>query len=321
MSRNFCTLFDKNYVFQGLALYHSLERHGHDFNLWILCLDEATYSLLAKLDLKKATLVRLGEIENEALLAAKATRSWGEYCWTLASAFTYYLITKYPELAEMTYLDSDLYFYSSPEPIFQEMGNNSVLIVRHNYSPALKYLEKKAGIYNVSLVAFKNDRNGLSCLNYWREQCLDWCYNRHEDGKFGDQKYLDAWPKEFPGVQVISHPGANVAPWNIDQYRIDEQMLINGRPLIFYHFHTLKVTGPSHFQLHSSFYRLSSKAHQYIYQPYIDEIKSLINLISKTAPEFPIHYQRPENVREKLRQKAKRLLVNLYFSRQKYEDA
>ena len=32
---------------------------------------------------------------------------------------------------------------------------------------------------------------GLKALKWWRDRCLEWCYARIEDGKFGDQFYIE----------------------------------------------------------------------------------------------------------------------------------
>ena len=51
------------------------------------------------------------------------------------------LLANHPEIDVLTYLDADLYFYSSPEPIFSEFQGASVLIHEHRYSPELKCME------------------------------------------------------------------------------------------------------------------------------------------------------------------------------------
>jgi hypothetical protein len=59
---------------------------------------------------------------------------------------------------------------------------------------------------------------GMAVLNWWRDRCIEWCYARSEEGKFGDQKYLDDWTTRFDSVHVLEHLGGGIAPWNVQQY-------------------------------------------------------------------------------------------------------
>lgn len=122
------------------------------------------------------------------------------------------------------------------------MGTCSVAITPHRFPPELRdYV--RYGIYNVGWLSFRHDPVANECLHWWRARCLEWCYDRVEDGKFADQKYLDQWPALFGSVAVLTHPGANLAAWNLSSVKLgrgDGTVTADGRPLIFYHFHQLK---------------------------------------------------------------------------------
>ncbi len=240
----FCTYFDQHYLDKGLALFHSLVQHCTPFRLWILCMDEDTYRIFTEMQLSNVHPISLQDFEeNDPLLKkAKENRSLIEYYFTCTPSLPLYVMDHVPEADVVTYLDADLYFFSSVEPVYQEMGDGSVLIIGHRFPAVLKYKEIY-GIYNVGLVSFRRDVNGLSCLQWWRTRCLEWCYDRVENGRFADQKYLDEWPDRFPGVVVLQHKGAGLAPWNLANYAYswgDGEFLVDGQSLIVYHFHGLK---------------------------------------------------------------------------------
>lgn len=288
---NFCTLFDSVYLSRGLAMYHSLMRHCDNFHLYIFAFDDISYNFLTALNHRNMTVISLDQFEDEALLRIKPTRSRGEYCWTSTPSTVLYVLNHY-EVDHCTYLDSDLYFFSSPQPLMDELGDDSVLITPHRYTP--EYDQGwRTGIYCVQYVTFRKDERGLKVLNWWREACLEWCYNRFEEGRFGDQKYLDDWPERFEGVHVLEHLGGGVAPWNMQQYRFNKKKdVVEGERLttgekfevIFFHFHSLMFVTPDYFSPRP-YYKRNESVLSLLFNPYIKEIKAI-------RAEYPLVDQR-----------------------------
>ncbi|MEY4710673.1 MAG: hypothetical protein RIS88_123 [Pseudomonadota bacterium] len=247
--RHFCTYFDSNYLLRGLTLYRSLMATDCTFRLHVVALDEATAAILSGLGLPNLEVVPLAEIEAWApvLLAAKANRRIIEYYFTLTPQLPLFFFARHPEVELITYVDADLYFYASPEPLFAEIGERSILITPHRYPPHLQGQEVY-GLFNVQYQGFRRDAAGLACLERWRDQCLEWCYDRAEDGKYGDQKYLDEWPTLYGDrLTILQHRGGGVAPWNWSGTPITRRgdaVSVGGDPLIFYHFHGVKLFNP-----------------------------------------------------------------------------
>jgi hypothetical protein len=289
MKYYFCTLFDRNYLYKGLALYHSLLQHCPDFTLWILCMDDLSFKILREMSLEKAVLISTSDFEDEELKKVKPTRTVAEYCWTCTPSLPLYLLKENPTLDMITYLDADLFFYSDPTPIFEELGDRSIMIIEHRFPDHLKHLEAN-GIYNVQMVTFRNDFFGLECLEWWRERCNEWCYYRLEDGKLGDQKYLDDWPVRFQGVHVLEYKGAGVALWNIMRYKTTKREgkpFIDDVPLIFYHFHQFSMLKSGSYDFgNKGIYSLTDENIECIYKPYIAEFERSITMVREVDHHF-----------------------------------
>ncbi|MBI4407198.1 MAG: hypothetical protein HY565_01720 [Candidatus Kerfeldbacteria bacterium] len=289
MRYNFCTLFDKNYCTRGLALHASLVRQAKDFTLWILCMDDVVYDILTKLKLEQVELIRLSELEDDELCRVKTTRTAVEYCWTLTPSLPLYILTQHPELDHITYLDADTYFFSSPQPLYDEWKDQSILIVSHNYAPRFNYKVAESGIYNVEFLIFRNDANGLACLRWWRERCNEWCYFRFEDGKLGDQMYLNDWPTRFHKVVVVQHLGGGVAPWNIERFRFHQeqnQVMIDDLPVIFFHYHAFKLYAADAYDPLVGYYYCPALIRRLIYRPYAQALQQSLQRIQTIQPDF-----------------------------------
>jgi hypothetical protein len=177
-------------------------------------------------------------------------------------------------------LDADLYFHGDPAAIVQELDNagKDVLITSHNFSKKHERISKITGKYCVQFIVFKNTIKGMEVLNWWRNACIDWCYDRIEDGKFGDQKYLDDWTSRFSCVHVCTLPGGGIAPWNVSDYDVvgnpphgSPIQLVNRKKqkkckFIFFHFHKFRLYENQVVWLRG--YRLLAKFCDYVYLPY-----------------------------------------------------
>lgn len=272
----FCTLFNSTYLSRGVAMYHSLEQQCANFHLYVFAFDEHCYDTLRELGLKHATIISLQEFENEQLLAVKTERTAGEYCWTCASSTIKYAIENYG-LDHCTYVDADLLFFNDPTLLYNEMGDKSVMITEHRYTPCYDQ-SATSGIYCVQFMTFKNTDAGMEVLNWWVDACLDWCFNRVEDGKFGDQKYLDDWAERFSTVHILQHLGGGVAPWNVQQYtfkkrfgKVRGEELATGTrfDLVFYHYHGFHYTHNNAYNLSHQSYFLSGNLINSVYAPYV----------------------------------------------------
>ena len=303
---HYVTLFNSLFLPQGLALQMSMERHIKDYTLWILCVDDEVYDSLTKLNLDNVRLLKLSELQTPELLAVKQTRSKGEYCWTLTPFSMRFVFEADASLTRVTYLDADMWFRKNPAPIFREFdaSEKHVLITDHNYAPEYD-ASAKSGQYCVQFMTFNRD-GGEVVRKLWEERCIEWCFARFEDGKFGDQKYLDDWPDRFGNeVHVLENKELLLAPWNATRFPYGNS--------VAWHFHGLKIVSPKKVFLSS--YPLPNELIRYVYRSYLMDLRSSINRLKSIA--FPIIMQgSPLSIPQKIKHTLVKLKLafSYYFS-------
>jgi hypothetical protein len=269
---HFVTLFDSLFLPQGLALHASMQRHIPSYTLWILCVDDEAHRVLQELTLPNVRLLQLSQLETTDLLRVKAERTKGEYCWTLTPFAPRFVFEADATVDRVTYIDADLWFRKDPVKIFQELvsSGKSVLITDHGYAPEYDQ-SATSGQFCVQFMVFMR-QGGESVRRWWEDRCIEWCHARFEDGKFGDQKYLDAWPDIFADkVHVLQNKEWALAPWNATRFPYGNS--------VFFHFHGLRIIDENKVSLGSYF--LPSNLLQHVYRPYLLDLKMGVDLMRK----------------------------------------
>ena len=274
---HFVTLFDKFFLPQGIALHISMQRHITKYTLWILCVDDEVYGSLQKIALPNVRLLQLSKLETEKLLRVKTERTKAEYCWTLTPFAPRFVFEADVTVNRVTYIDADLWFMTSPALIFNELtaSQKSVLITDHGYAPENDQ-SAKSGQFCVQFMVFERQIGEL-VRNWWEDRCIEWCYAKFEEGKFGDQKYLDLWPEIFPDkVHILQNKELTLAPWNATRFHY--------KNAIFYHFHGLRIMSKA--KVSCGDYKLPLEVLDDIYKPYLRDLKNAISLMRAQGIEM-----------------------------------
>jgi hypothetical protein len=276
----YCTMFDSGYLARGLALIHSLRSEGVDDDIWVLCLDDTVTGFLTDLDLRGVHILTILELEQSTpdLAAARDNRSRVEFFFTCTPSLVCAVMDRSSHCEWVIYLDSDMYFFAPPTRVFSEIGEGDVGIVPHRFPDQLKSLEQY-GTFNVAWVMFRTNAQGRSCAEWWRDRCLEWCYDRPDSGRYADQGYLDEFSMRFPTTVVISDPGVNVAPWNLGRHSVtaaDGSVFIDGQQLVFFHFHGLRQKGEWIYPNIATYKAtLTTEVRDQIYLPYIAALNGI----------------------------------------------
>jgi len=156
---------------------------------------------------------------------------------------------------KVVYLDPDIGVLGSLSELEEMLDRCDVVLTPHQIEPDTQraaivdneICSLRHGIYNLGFAAVANRSEGQRFAQWWEERLLGWCHDDVSNGIFVDQKWCDLAPGLFDRLLILRDPGYNVASWNLSQrkVRIDEagEILVNNRPLRFFHFTKLGPVG------------------------------------------------------------------------------
>jgi hypothetical protein len=246
--RAYCTYFDRGYLARGLTLIRSLRTHGDDSPVWILAMDEDVERFVTELADPAVHTLSLADLEaaDPRLLKVKPSRSRMEYYFTCTAQLMRWVAHHSEPGTTVAYVDADMAYFDDPRRVFDALGDGSVGIIAHRYPDALARKLAKYGTYNVGWVGARSDVEGMRCLDWWADRCIDWCRDTPDAGRYADQGYLDGFAGVTRALRVLPAPGFDLAPWNTARHHValdGEQVTADADPLTFFHFHGLRRRG------------------------------------------------------------------------------
>ena len=268
---HFVTICDYKFLPQLLNLYRSFEKTIDEFILHVVCVNRATFEFVGNLPLKSINPINLTDFEDETLLRLKEERSAREYFWTLTPQLPTFVIKAYGKIERITYLDADLFFYRSPKIIINRFlkTNKNMLITDHAFATHFDQ-SHHSGKFCVQFITFRFP-DAEPIRKEWADLCIDWCYDKSEPGRYGDQKYLERLEQKYPDdIHVLEQKEFCQAPWNHLRFSYSDA--------IFNHFQGLRIV--SERVIEFADYPIPKYTYDFIYIPYIQELRRTVEFLT-----------------------------------------
>jgi len=113
--------------------------------------------------------------------------------------------------------------------------------------------------------------------------------------RYADEKYLDDFPTRVRHVVGLEHKGANLAPWNVANYRVTNERgrsTVDGQPLLFFHFQGFKQVNRNSYATGLGLYkaRTNRAVIRKLFEPYV---RTLLNLAPHGIIQAGLVHGRP----------------------------
>jgi glycosyltransferase involved in cell wall biosynthesis len=260
------TIIARNYLPRARVLAASLARHNPGVRLHVVVLDDAeraipsddTFEITHAADLPfdpPSDFFIMAAIYDVTELAT-AVKPWAfEHLFARGASV-------------VIYLDPDIEVFDSLGPLEALALEHGMVVTPHITEPLPrdgKHPNERdllqSGVYNLGFLALSAPIAG-AFLPWWRAQLRRDCLTDPAHGLFVDQRWIDFTPAFFAPC-ILKDAGYNVAYWNLPHRvlaREGERIVVNGRPLRFFHYSGFSPRAPhllSKHQLHSVRVRLS----------------------------------------------------------------
>lgn len=146
----------------------------------------------------------------------------------------------------VAYLDPDIQVFGRFDELTNLLNSTNIVLTPHTLTPiprdGLRPTEAEimgSGTFNLGFIAINDSPEVRNFLNWWEERLKFDSIVDPAEMLFTDQRWIDLVPSYFNYAR-LDHPNYNVAYWNLFERNLtkggDSEVLVNDRPLKFFHF-------------------------------------------------------------------------------------
>lgn len=233
------TIVSCNYLAEARVLMQSVAEHWPEVRRTVFVTD----SPAGKFDPRREEFEVL-EVKNVGVPRVRHLAfafSASEFCYLAKPYCAQYLLSK-GDADAVVYLDADMLLLERPTRLEEMLAKHTIVLTPHRIFPdtneTLHISEMKGGTFNAGFFATSKQSEARDFLTWWGNQIrepanirMDW---------HNDQSWLNLVPGYFPGMEILRHPGYNVAFWNIRERELAKKTggpwTCRGESLVLFHF-------------------------------------------------------------------------------------
>jgi hypothetical protein len=246
------TICSNNYLAQAISLGNSLLEYNPNYEFIIGLVDRKTKDI----DYNKIPFetIDVESIEINGFEEMILNYNITELNTAVKPFYFQYLFRIKPAIDIIIYCDPDILIYNQFEELEKEFEIYDIILTPHITNPINddKYPSESmilnTGLYNLGFIAIKKTLNSILMINWWAIRLKNGAYIDLKNGMFTDQLWINLIPLFFERVKIFTHPGHNVAYWNLHERVLsqisDKFYVNNSSPLVFFHFSGFDPANP-----------------------------------------------------------------------------
>lgn len=246
------TLCSINYLAQAKTLSDSMKKSNPSWHFIVGLVDKNVNNIdLSFLDCE---ILEAEKVQIEGFEQMINSYSIVELITAVKPFYFTNILENYPGCDKVIYFDPDIMVFEPLTSLEDKLDLNDIILTPHFTEPIKdKFLPTEkhvfnTGVFNLGFLAVKRSENTFKMLKWWEDKLRTECILDLTRGYFVDQLWMTLVPAYFDKVSIEKYPGYNMAHWNLHERRLTETTngyLVNGVPLVFYHFSHYHPGNPS----------------------------------------------------------------------------
>jgi hypothetical protein len=218
---------------------------------------------------------------------------------TAVKPYAFLKLLAEPGVDSVTYLDPDIRLFAPLDRVREGLAQAELVLTPHLTRPLPGEANPNdqtiltSGVYNLGFAAMRRTPKVEGLLRWWADRCRFDCRVDKAEGLFTDQRWMDLSPGFVDSVDLIRHPGVNLAYWNLEGRileRAADGWRVDGQPLAFFHFSGFDPTRPKTLSKHQN--RLKVAAGSPLAELLADYARTLLGNGQATSGAIPYAHAR-----------------------------